>query len=166
MDDRPIFTSAHSPSRAGVARLWLAFLLMPPASAAAAAAVFPLVALEGARSGGVGVFAFLAAVAAVVVVPAGAVPAFLTLKRRGRITLSQTLYAGAALGNAPGALFAVMTAFFALLHVVSGTISQHLAPLSSLLAGALRIVVLGTAVGTISAAVFWFVGLRGSDLAE
>ena len=166
MDDRPIFTSAHSHSRVGAGRLWLAFLLMPLVSAVAAAAVSPIVALGGAGSGGAGIFAFLAGVAAVVVVPAGAVPIFLTVKRRGRITLSQTLFAGAALGNAPGALLALMGAFFALLHVVGGTISQHLSPLTSLLVGALRIVVLGTAVGTISAAVFWFVGLRGTDLAE
>jgi hypothetical protein len=59
-----------------------------------------------------------------------------------------------------------MSAFFAVAHIAAGTISQHVAPLWSLLAGALRVVLLGTAVGSISAAVFWFVGLRGTDLVE
>jgi hypothetical protein len=139
---------------------------MPLVSAIAAAVVFPVVSFRGADAAGSGVFAFVTAIAAVFVTPAGAVPAFLALKRRGPITFSQTLWAGAALGNAPGALFALMSAFFAAAHVAAGTISQHVSPLSSLLAGALRVVLLGTAVGSISAAVFWLVGLRGTDLVE
>jgi hypothetical protein len=139
---------------------------MPLVSAIAAAVVFPVVSFRGAGVAGSGVFAFVAAIAAVFVTAAGAVPAFLALKRRGPITFSQTLCAGAALGNAPGALFAFMSAFFAVAHIAAGTISQHVSPLSSLLAGALRVVLLGTAVGSISAAVFWFVGLRGTDPVE
>lgn len=164
MDERPLFTSANTRSP-GNWRLWLGFLMMPPVSALAAAVVFPVVSVRG-DAAGAGVFAFLAAIAAVFVTAAGAVPAYLRLKRRGPITLFQTVCAGAALGNTPGALFAVMSAGFALMHVAAGTISQHLSPLSSLLLGTFRVIVLGTAVGSISAAVFWVFALKGSDLVE
>ena len=167
MDGRSLLTSAdesHSPRNN--ARLWLGFLMMPPVSALGAAVVLPIVAPGEPGAGGSGVFAFVAAIAAVLVTPAGALPAFLVLKRRGPITLSQTLCAGAALGNAPGALFALMAALFAVAHIAAGSISQHMAPLSSLLTGALRVVVLGTAVGTISAAAFWLIAVRGTDLVE
>ena len=166
MDDRQLFTALASPSGPNWWRVWLAFLLMPPVSAGAAAVVFPVLSLGGATNGGSGVFAFIAAIASVFVTVAGALPMFLSLKRRGPISFSRTLWAGAALGNAPGALYAILILLFTLVHIAAGTISQHLSTPASLLAGALRVAMLGTAVGTISAAVFWVIALRGTDLAD
>jgi len=74
--------------------------------------------------------------------------------KRGPVTLGRLVLAGVALGNAPLALYALAAAFFAILHIAAGTMSQHLMPLSSLLAGALRAVLLGSAMGAASAAVF------------
>ncbi|CAN5863499.1 hypothetical protein BH18ACI5_BH18ACI5_20920 [soil metagenome] len=50
-------------------------------------------------------------------------------------------------------------------HIAAGTLSQHLAPVSSLLAGAARVIFIGTALGAVSAAAFWFAGIYGSDAA-
>ena len=170
MDENPEdanrFMRREPGSSPGTARLWLAFLLMPPVSALAAAVVFPLLSVGQFQPEGVAPVAFAAAIAAVLVTLGGALPAFLTLKRRGAITLSQTLCAGAALGNAPNVAIAVGAIFFTLAHIAAGTISQHLSPPLGILTGAVRLLLLGTAVGIISAAVFWFIALRGTDLAD
>ena len=166
MDDRSLFTGADTPARPNRWRLLLAFFLMPPASALAAAAIFPVVWFGARGPDTVAPIAFLAGVMAVFVVLAGALPAFLAARRRGPITFSQTVRAGAMLGNLPLALLAFMTALLTVAHIAAGTISQHLSPLGSLVAGALRVVVLGTAVGAISAALFWLVGVKGTILAE
>lgn len=165
MNDRPLFASAHSRARPSAWRIGLAFLLMPPVSALAAAAIFSILSPAGGGTDTWAPFALMGGLASVVVVLVGALPAFLTLKRRAPITLRQTLWAGAALGNVPGALVAIFAALFALAHLAAGTISQHLSPLPALLASTVALLVAGSAVGTISAAVFWFVAVRGTDLA-
>lgn len=166
MDDRSLFTGADTSARPNRWRLLLAFFLMPPTSALAAAAIFPVVSFGASGPDTVAPIAFLAGLAAVFVVLAGALPAFLSARRRGPITFSQTVRAGAMLGNLPLALVAFMSALLTVAHIAAGTISQHLSPLGSLVAGGLRVVLLGTAVGAISAALFWLVGLKGTILAE
>ena len=156
MNDRPLFTAFESGPPHAIGRLWLAFLIMPVVSALIALGV----------SGGSGPVAILVGILAIFVTACGALPAFISLKQRGPLRLSQALWAGAALGNVPNALFAFMSALFALAHVANGTISDHLAPVPQLLFGALNVILLGTAVGAGSAAVFWFVGIRGTDWSE
>ena len=105
----------------------------------------------------------LVGVVAALVTVGGAVPVVLSLIKRGPLTVGRLVLAGVALGNAPLALYAAAVAFFAILHLAAGTMSQHLMPLSSLLAGTLRAVLFGSAMGAASAVVFWFVGIRGAD---
>jgi hypothetical protein len=115
---------------------------------------------SGGADGGLAV---LVGVLAAVVTIGGAVPVVLSLMKRGRVPLGRLVLAGVALGNVPLALYALVAAFFATLHLAAGTMSEHLLPLSSLLAGTLRAVLLGSAMGAASAVVFWFVGIRGAD---
>ncbi len=76
------------------------------------------------------------------------------------------MWAGAALGHIPFALFAFMSAMFALVHVAAGTISQHLLPIPELMFSTLGIILLGTVLGAASAAVFRFIAIRGTDLSD
>lgn len=152
-------------------RLWLAFAILPPANALMAYAAFPVLWYLGDHggmppvgSGGAdGGLAVLVGVLAAVVTVGGAVPVVLSLMKRGPLTVGRLVLAGIALGNVPLAFYAIAAAFFAILHLAAGTMSQHLMPLSSLLAGTLRAVLLGSAMGAASAVVFWFVGIRGAD---
>jgi hypothetical protein len=45
-------------------------------------------------------------------------------------------------------------------HLVAGTLSEHLDPLSILIASALRVVVGGSVLGAWSAFIFWLIGVR------
>lgn len=56
-----------------------------------------------------------------------------------------------------------MSALVALAHGAAGTISQHLSPIPELIFSTLRLILLGTALGAASAAVFWFIAIRGTD---
>ena len=53
---------------------------------------------------------------------------------------------------------------FALGHLAMGTLSEHLIPVSALLAGALFPVGIGSCMGMISAVVFWFVAIYGTGV--
>jgi type III secretory pathway component EscT len=53
---------------------------------------------------------------------------------------------------------------FAILDLVMGKMSEYLRPLSDLLGGTLRAVLIGSVLGTVSATVFWFVGIAGTDV--
>lgn len=155
MNDRHLFT-AFGPEPRCLGRIWLGFLIMPVVSGVLA------LLLSGGSAG----VALIASVSAILVTIFGGVPAFLTLKGRGPISLSQTMWVGAALGNIPFALFALMSGLFALSHVAAGTLAEHLSPLTDLVLAAFRIILLGSAVGSLSAAVFWFVAVEGSDMSD
>ena len=155
MYDRPLFTE-FGPEPHCLGRIWLAFGMMPFVSAV----------LGGLLWGGSGPVAILSGVSAIFVTISGGLPAYLTLKQRGPISLSQTVWTGAALGNLPLALFGFMSALFALAHVAAGTISQHLVPISSLIISTIGLILLGSILGAASAAVFWFVAIKGTDLSD
>ena len=53
---------------------------------------------------------------------------------------------------------------FTIGHLVGGTMSQHLVPVSELLAALLRSITMGSIIGVVSAVVFWFVGVRGTNV--
>ena len=53
---------------------------------------------------------------------------------------------------------------FTIGHIVGGTMSHHLVPMSELLAGLTRAVTLGCVLGVVPALVFWFVGVRGTSV--
>ena len=155
MNDRQFFAAPH-PEPHCLGRVWLAFSVMPLVSGF----------LGGLLWGGSNPIAILSGVSAIFVTLCGGLPAYLTLKQRGPISLPQAVWTGAALGNVPLALFAFMSALFALAHVAAGTISQHLVPISELFFSAVRLILLGTILGAASAAVFWFVAIKGTDLSD
>ena len=93
----------------------------------------------------------------------GAVPAFVWMKQRGPVSLSRALGAGIVLGNGPVVAIALGALYFTLLHIIGGTISQHLSPPLDVIAGFARLSVIGSVLGAISAFVFWLIGVRGTD---
>lgn len=150
----------------------LACALMPVVSTLLAYVAFPTLWLfreQGTFQLVVGddqgthIFAVLSGLIAVVVTVAGAVPMFYTLTKRGPVSLKQTLMAGLALGNAPVALFGLLMAMFAILHVVDGAIANHRLPLHDLVAGSLLLITVGSMLGLTCAAVFWSVVILGTD---
>ncbi len=108
-------------------------------------------------------FAILTAALGFLVTIAGAVPAVFTLMRRGPLRLESLLLAGLGLGNAPFAAYVFALIPFTMAHLLMGTLSDHLMPISSLLAGAARVVAIGSFFGVLSAAVFWLVAVRGTS---
>jgi hypothetical protein len=149
-------------------RLLTAIALVPFVDAAVAYLGFPFVWAMGGHSGRLidpddvafG-FAVISGVLGFLVTCAGAVPFALWLAKRGSISLRKALVAGLLLGNAPFGVFVIALVLPATIgHLMMGTMSQHLAPLSSLVAGTLRVVVIGSGMGAVSAAVFWLVGIR------
>ena len=109
-------------------------------------------------------FAILAGVVGLLVTTCGALPVVFWLLRRGPLSFAQLALAGLALGNMPFAIYAVAMIPFAIGHLVAGTMAQHLAPLSELLAGAVRALVIGSMLGVMSAVVFWLVGVHRFDV--
>lgn len=67
------------------------------------------------------------------------------------------------LGNAPFAVYLIgLVLPVTLMHLIWGTLSQHLLSPSDLIAGTLRGLALGSAMGAWSALVLWFLGIRGT----
>jgi hypothetical protein len=108
-------------------------------------------------------FAILAGVLGLLVTTCGAVPVVYWLMKRGPVSLAQLALAGLALGNMPFAIYAAAMIPFAIGHLVAGTMSQHLAHVSELLAGVVRALVIGSVLGVVSAVVFWLIGVRRVD---
>jgi hypothetical protein len=136
----------NSPSRS---RLLLGFATLPVVDAGVALLVLP----RG--------LAVVVAVVGVVMTVAGAVPVVYWLMRAGRLRLMNLLLAGLALGNAPFAWYIIgLILPFTLMHLVMGTLWEHLLPFSLLIAGSARAVAIGSFFGVLSAAVFWLVTAR------
>lgn len=163
MNDRPLFVAFDPEPTPSSFRLLLAFLCTPVVSALVGAVVMP--AMTGG-SAPVAASALMGGIAGALVTLCGGVPAFWWLRRRGPISLAQTLCAGAALGNAPVALTLFGTGVYAVAHLAAGTISLHRLPVLEFLASVLGLLVMGTSLGTAAAAVFWFVAIRGTDLSQ
>jgi hypothetical protein len=105
-------------------------------------------------------FGILSGILGLIVTAAGAVPVVLWLMKRGPVSLGQLMTVGLVLGNAPFVLYVVgLVLPLTITHVIAGTMSQHLMPISDLVAGTLRALAIGSVMGTVSAIVFWMVGI-------
>ena len=111
-------------------------------------------------------FAVLAGVIGLFVTLCGALPVVWSLLKRGPIALKQLLVAGIVLGNVPAAASLLFIIPITVGHVANGTMVDHLLPVPELLAGILRVLAIGSAMGMISAAAFWLVGVAGSSAAR
>jgi hypothetical protein len=99
-----------------------------------------------------------------VVTVCGAVPGFIFLRRRGRLSLSSLVILGVVLGNVP--LAVIMVGVLAA-NSHDGTFGwRTLSNASGGISGAVSLVLLGTAYGAASAATFWLIGVRGSGVAR
>jgi hypothetical protein len=102
-----------------------------------------------------------AAVIAVVVTVFGAVPAVAWLAGRGPLSLRRLLVLGAALGNAP---FAIIVLGVLGTQLAKGTLTRGVGGAWFGTPGAVRAIVVGLILGMSSAALFWFIAVRGTDL--
>jgi hypothetical protein len=147
-------------------RMVAGFVVVPPTAALIALATYdvlwhlgwlsegaPIDSVDAAASLGTGV-----AILAVVVTVFGAIPAVVWLNRRRPLSLSSLLVLGAALGNVP---FVFIVAGIVAAHVASGTLSDDVGRYWYGFAGAMVRTTMGLICGMGSAAVFWFVGVRG-----
>jgi len=46
---------------------------------------------------------------------------------------------------------------FTFLHLIAGTLAEHLSPAAELLAGGLRVVFIGSVMGAVSGVMFWLI---------
>jgi hypothetical protein len=160
----------HEPVAASY-RLWAAFAALPVVNAVVAFLGFPLVWYIGGHTGrlidpteAAVSFALLTGLMGLVVTVGGAIPVVLWLMRRGAVSLRQLIAAGVLLGNAPFVLYVIgLVLPLTILHLVRGTMSQHLLPFSDLIAGTLRAMAIGSVLGALSSLVFWFLGIRRAD---
>lgn len=153
-------------------RLVVAFSVLPPLCGLIAFLVYaPLWSLTGAFDERYDPAAFaprvavLAGVLGVAVTVAGAVPVVSSLRGRKAASWSNLLKAGVILGNAPFLLYALMALVFTVMHWFAGTLQDHLSPASELLLAGVRMIALGSILGTVSAHVFWSIGIAGTDMA-
>jgi len=145
----------------------MAFASVPFVDAVIAYLCFPLVWAMGGHSGrlldpeGVALsFAIISGVLGLLVTAAGAVPLIIWLSKSRRISLPASLTAGVLLGNAPFAAYLLLLILPATLsHLSAGTMAAHLSPLPDLVAGTLRMLLIGSAMGALSGAAFWFLGI-------
>jgi hypothetical protein len=102
-----------------------------------------------------------AAFAAFFVVIFGALPIVGWVSRRGPLTLRRVLLVSAALANAP---FILIVIGAVISRVISGYPSGELSALWHQWTGAARTIGFALLAGVGSGVVFWFVGVRGSEL--
>jgi hypothetical protein len=150
-------------------RLVIGFALVPPAAAAVMFILYlalwhsgvrvfegaPIDPVDSAASLAMGV-----GIIAVVVTVYGAVPAVTWLIRRGPLPLGKVLLLGAALGNVP---FVLIVVAILVTHLLRGTLTTGVAGLWYGMYGTVRAIVLGLVLGTIPAAIFWVVAIRGTE---
>lgn len=143
------------------ARLTLALIAQPLVTAAIAYVAFPVVHWSGRPLYGASqyssdaplAFAVGVGIAAVVVVAGGVLPALWWLRRRGPVRGEHALVAGFVLGNAP---YLLLMLYLTIWSVVSG----RPYPGSYGAAGVLRGLLIGSTIGGLSAAVFWWMAPR------
>lgn len=89
----------------------------------------------------------------------GAIPVVFWLIREERASFRALVIAGAVLGNAPLAFYALAFVLPATInHLWLGTMSEHMVPMTELIVRSLRVVALGSVLGVSSAVTFWLVG--------
>ena len=152
-------------------RLWTAFAVLPVITAVLAFLAFPLVWAISGNQGqlvdsneAAGAFAFVAGFFGCVVTFGGAAPLAFWRLKRGPIPLRQSVVDGLLLGNAPFALYVVgLVLPLTVMHMVNGTMSGRWLPVSELVFGTLRAIVIGSLLGMASGVIFWVLGLRQTD---
>ena len=161
----------HMASPRAELRLLSGFALMPLAAAAFAFAAYALLWQAGpdsmsgfkpsdpiASAVSIGMAVGLVAVLVTVF---GAVPLVMWLLRRGPLALSRVLLAGAILGIAPLAIGILVMLGASLAR---GTMPEHVGDAWYGWEGMIRTTTVGLFVGVTSAAVFWLVAVRGTEL--
>lgn len=74
------------------------------------------------------------------------------------VSIDTALVRGGA--NAPFGVYLIALVLPATIaHVIGGTMSEHLALLSEPVAGTIRVLLIGSVMGALSGAVFWFIGV-------
>jgi hypothetical protein len=97
----------------------------------------------------------------VLVTICGAIPVVFWLMGIQRTSFHALVSAGAVLGNAPFAFYVLALVLPAtIVHLRFGTMSEHIIPVADLMVSTLRIVVLGSSLGAISAAVLWLIAFN------
>ena len=102
-------------------------------------------------------FGTLAGVLGLLVMITAALPVTIRLVRRGRTSLRHFAAAGAVLGNFPVAVYLWIAFGFAIVHLLAGTLGEHLSPPGALVAGGLRAVLIGSVMGAVSGVTFWVI---------
>ena len=164
-------THPDRPRSPQLLRLWTAVAVLPLITAALAFMAFPLVWAISGNQGrpfdsneAAGAFAFVAGFFGSVVTFGGAAPLAFWRLRRGSIPLRQSVVDGLLLGNVPFLLYVVAFVLpLTVMHMVNGTMSGRWLPVTELVLGALRAIVIGSLLGMASGAIFWAIGLRETD---
>ena len=102
-------------------------------------------------------FAILGIVFGFLVVVTAALPLMVWLIQRGHTSIGHFTLAGIVLGNLPFAVYLAVVLGATVRHLIGGTLAAHLSPITDLLIGGLRAVVIGSVMGAASAVVFWLV---------
>lgn len=162
--------TARKVTRRALARLLIAFAVAPFAAGAVMFIILLALwysgvhAFEGPPAEPVDVavgIAFGVTIIAIYVIGCGAVPAVIWLANRGPLPLRKVLLLGAVLGNVP---FALIIAGIILTQFVNGTLSSEVGRLWYGFPGAIRNIALGVVIGMSSAAVFWLIAVRGTEV--
>ena len=102
-------------------------------------------------------FGTLAGALGLLVMITVALPVTLRLIRNGQTSVRHFAVVGVVLGNLPFALYLCAVLLFALLHLLAGTLAEHLSPIPALLAGGLRAILIGSVMGATSGVMFWLI---------
>jgi hypothetical protein len=79
--------------------------------------------------------------------------------RGGQTSIGHFAIAGVVLGNLPFAVCLLAAVTATLGHLAAGTLADHLAPATALLAGGLRVVSIGSVVGGVCGVPFWLIAV-------
>lgn len=105
-------------------------------------------------------FALLAGALSFLIMITVTAPVTIWLIRRGQTTMRPFAIAGAAAGNLPLALYLCLALALTIVHLIAGTLQEHLSPPAAVLAGGLRAMLIGSAIGAASGVVFWLIAVR------
>lgn len=157
--------SASVAERVSWWRLGIAVLALPLFDALVVYLAFPVVSSLGQRGTSelvaleepARVFAGISGALALFIMITAALPVTVWLIRRGQTSMHHFALAGSVLANLPFAIYAWTAFLMTLGHLISGTLGQHLSPVTDLLVSGVRLVVMGSIIGAISGAVFWLI---------
>jgi hypothetical protein len=119
----------------------------------------PRLALSGTIHAGIGLGMGIALLS-LLVMGAAALPLLIWVGGRGPLSFRKVLFLGAVAGNVP---FPVIVIAVLLVQLTKGTLSWDVSRLWDGLFGTVRAVALGLVIGPASAAVFWVVGVWGTE---